>query len=70
MLEESAVLTLVNKKSRFLTLEPVYIELQTVFQSYVAVIVSDEVFIVGIKMSLVGESGVAFVLYVTDAGFG
>ena len=54
-LKQRAVFTLVDKESGLLPLEPVDVELQTVLKGYVAVVTSDQVFVLGVEMSLIGN---------------
>ena len=55
VLEQSAVLALVDEEPCFLSLEPVDMEFQPVFESYVRGVAPDEIAVAGAEVSLEGE---------------
>ena len=67
MLQQTAVLALIDKESGLLSLEPIDVEAQTVFQRLVGLHVSDDVIIHGVEVGLVGKGSLALVIDVAHA---
>ena len=62
MLQQAAVLALVDKEARLLSLEPVDVEAQAVLQGLVGLHVPDDVIVHRVEVGHIGQGGLALVI--------
>ena len=70
MLEQAAVVALVNEETRLLSAQPVNVETQTVFKGLVGGETSYYIIVLGVEPGLIGQCGLRFIVNGADAGFG
>ena len=64
MFEQRTVVSLVYKEACFLSAEPVDAETETVFSSDIVFGRSDDILVLRVEMSLIGQGGLGFVIYI------
>ena len=64
MLQQTAVLALIDKETGLLPLEPIDMEAEPVLQGLVGLHVADDVVVYRVEVSLVGQGGLALVIHV------
>ena len=63
-LKKGAVVALIDEKSGFLSLQPVGMELKTVFHGNVGLELANEIIVLSIEVRLVGKGGFRFIVHI------